>query len=136
MNIVCPHCDVVNKIEYGNNIHCCECKKNFLGNTYGKLKKPLISATAALVIGAFGGYKVDQYISDTSRYPLVIEYEVINSCAYGSKVAIRTNAQVEKTKACLCALDKTMQQVSYKAIKAKGESEFQTRFKENIISCR
>lgn len=136
MNVVCPHCDVVNKIEHGNNIHCCDCKKNFSGNTYRKLKKPLMSATAALIIGAFGGYKVDQHISDNSRYPLLVEYEVINSCAYGSRVAVGAKAQVEKTKACLCALDKTMQQVSYKNIEAKGESEFQTRFKENIISCR
>lgn len=134
MHIECPSCSTDNKIEFGENIICCECKKTFAGHSYKKFKKPLLSATTALFIGAFGTYKADQILFEEQRYPLNVEYEIIDSCVNSSRILMNTYRQTEKTQVCVCALEKTMEVISYKELK-KGESEFLTRFRGSLTSC-
>lgn len=134
MHIECPSCSTDNKIEFGENIVCSECKESFAGHSYIKFKKPLISATTALFIGAFGTYKADQIFFEDQRYPLSVEYELIDSCVNSSRKLMNSYRLVEKTTVCVCALEKTMKEVSYKKLK-KSESEFLTHFRNSIASC-
>lgn len=134
MKIQCPSCLADNQIEFGQNIICGECKKTLAGHSYKKFKKPFVSATAALFIGAFGTYKTDKIFFEDQRYPLSVEYELVDSCANSSHKLMNSHQQAEKTQVCICALEKTMEAISYKDLK-KSESEFVTRFRNNITSC-
>ncbi|WP_284303740.1 hypothetical protein, partial [Marinospirillum insulare] len=97
MQIECPSCSTGNKIEFAQNIVCCECKKSFAGHFYKKFKKPLISATTALFIGAFGTYKVEQVFFEDQRYPLKVEYELIDSCVNASRTRFGSSSYIKKT---------------------------------------
>ncbi len=134
MHIECPSCATENKIEFGENIVCSECKESFAGHSYKKFKKPLLSATTALFIGAFGTYKVDQIFFEDQRYPLNVEYEIIDSCVNSSRILMNSYRQTEKIQVCVCALEKTMEVISYKELK-KSEPEFLTRFRSSLTSC-
>lgn len=134
MRIECPSCSNNNEISFGENIICGECNKSFAGHSYKKFKKPFISATAALLIGSFGTYKVDQIFFKVERYPTYTEYQIIDLCANASRIPMSREQHINKTKVCICALDKTMQEVSYDDLK-KSESKFSTRFRNNIGSC-
>lgn len=134
MQIECPSCSTDNKIEFGENIVCSECKGSFAGHSYKKFKKPLVSATTALLIGVFGAYKADQLFFEDQRYPLIVEYELIDICVNSSRMLLNSSQYSVKTKTCICALNKTMEVISYKELK-KGESEFLTRFRSSIASC-
>jgi len=134
MQIECPSCSKENNIEFGENILCSECKKSFAGHYYKKFKKPLISASTALFIGIFGTYKADRILFEDQRYPLNVEYELIDSCVNSSRMPMNAYRHANKTKVCICALEKTMEDISYKELK-KSESKFLTRFRERISSC-
>lgn len=134
MEIQCPSCEADNTVEFGENITCSECDKSFAGHYYKKFKKPLVSATAALFIGALGAYKVDQIFFEDQRYPSLVEYEIIDTCVNSSVLVRNTSRQVDKIRVCACALDKTMEEISYKELD-KSESEFLTRFRESISAC-
>lgn len=134
MQIECPSCSTDNQIEFGENIICNQCKESFAGYSYKKFKKPLISATAALFIGAFGTYKADQIFFEDQRYPLNVEYELIDSCVNASRTLASVYRQANKTQVCICALGKTMKAISYKELK-KSEPEFLTHFRKSISSC-
>ena len=134
MHIECPSCATENKIEYGDNILCCECNKSFGGYSYKKFKKPFISTTAALFIGVFGTYKAEQIFFDDQRYPLIVEYEIIDGCINSSRTLRTSQEQINRTQVCVCALGKTMKEFSYKESQ-KSESKFLTRLRSNIFSC-
>lgn len=134
MHIECPSCSTDNKIEFGENIICYECKKTFAGHSFKKFKKPVLSTTAALFIGVFGTYKIDQVFLTDQRYPLNVEYELIVNCVYSSHTLRNSVRNVEKTQLCICALERTMEEISYKQLR-KSESEFLTRFRSNIARC-
>lgn len=134
MQVECPACSTGNKIEFGEHIVCCECKKTFAGHSYKKFKKPFLSTSAALFVGVFVTHNVEQAFFDKQRYPLSVEYELIDSCVNSSRMPRTAYRQVDKTKVCLCALDKTTHTISYKDMK-KSEPEFLARFKHSIASC-
>lgn len=134
MHLECPSCSTDNKIEFGENIVCSECKKSFAGHSYQKFKKPILSATTALFIGAFGAYKADQILFEDQRYPLNVEYELVDGCVNSSRTLMNSYRKAEKTQVCLCALEKTMEEISYNQLK-KSESDFLTRFRSSIANC-
>lgn len=131
MQIVCPHCSSTNNIKYAENITCGKCKKTLTGHLYKRFSKPLISATTALVIGAYGTW---QFVAET-RYPVDVEYELVDACINASQNSMDSARRIYKTQICVCALEKTMKEVSYKEMK-RSESEFQTRFRAGVTSCR
>lgn len=135
MHIKCPSCDEDNEIEFGENIVCGSCKKTFSGYYYHKIKKPILSATTAMLIGAFGAYKVDQVFFEKYRYPLDVEYELLNVCINSFSKPVRSSVYAKRTKQCICGLEKTLESVSYKELK-ENELLFQARFQSDFISCR
>lgn len=134
MHIECPSCKTENKIDYADKILCSSCKVSFAGHTYKKFKKPFISATTALIIGVYGTYKVDDLYFDKSRYPVAVEYELIDTCVNSSSRVLNKAQYIKKKKTCFCALANTMDKVSYKEMR-ESESKFITHFKNNINQC-
>ena len=62
------------------------------------------------------------------------EYELINACSSGQIYALSSKSAKEKTSLCVCALEKTVNDISYSDIKG-NEQQFVTRFKANIAAC-
>ncbi|MFM2483768.1 hypothetical protein [Celerinatantimonas yamalensis] len=135
MNIECPSCSEENKIEYGENIICNKCGTTFAGHTYKKFKKPLLSASSALLIGVFGTYKIDQLYLNEQRYPVKIEYEIIDSCVNSDQRAITNHQYLEKKERCSCALELTMDSISYKEA-TSDDSKFLQKFRSNLNHCK
>lgn len=135
MYIECPSCNTDNEIEFAKNIKCSKCKESFAGHSYRKFKKPLISATTALVAGGFFTYQADKLIFEEERYPLKVEYELVDSCVNSSRIWMSTDRHIKKTQLCICALEETMKVISYKELE-KSEPEFLARFKGNIADCQ
>ncbi len=131
MKIECPHCHTDNEIEYAENISCKECEKSFKGYKFSKRK--LVSASAALVVGVVGGYKVNDAL-DEVRYPLEIEYAIVDTCINSSKNALSVSWYKNKREACLCALEKTTKDISYSDYKSSQQS-FLSSFRKNAKSC-
>ena len=133
MHLECPHCSTENKIEYAEHIKCNQCGEAFSGYIYKKFKKTTITAGAALVLGVFGTYKVGQLIAD-ERYPLEIEYEIVSACVNSSQNPMSRQRYVDKTAACICGLEETMKEISYRDYKKSG-FDFTARFFHNTMSC-
>ncbi|MFT6655606.1 MAG: hypothetical protein ACJAWI_002380 [Marinomonas primoryensis] len=133
MQIECPACKKANEIQYGVNIKCGVCKEKLSGHFYKCFKKPLISTSVAVCIAAFGGYQVEKAISD-DRYPMAIEYELINICSSEQLYSLPHKSAKEKTSLCVCALEKTVDDIVYSDFK-ENEKQFVSRFKSNIVAC-
>ncbi len=131
MKIECPHCHTDNEIEYAENISCKECEKNFKGYKFSKRK--LVSASAALIVGVVGGYKANDAL-DEVRYPLKVEYAIVDTCINSSKSAVSTSWYINKRKACLCALERTTKDISYSDYKSSQQS-FLNSFRKNAKNC-
>jgi hypothetical protein len=134
MNILCPSCKLENKIENGEHILCGGCQKPFTGHTYKKYKKPLLSATTALLLGIFGGYKADQWLLDNARYPLETEYALMDSCINSSNIIASYMQRAKKQEICSCALTNTMNDISYSEL-SENEKIFASRFRANAQIC-
>ena len=134
MQIVCPHCSCNNKIEYAENIACEECKKTLAGHTYKRFKKPFISAATVLLIGGYGAYKMETELIGEDRYPVGVEYELIDGCTNSSGSVMNTYMRTNKTELCICALKETMSEMSFQDMK-ESEPGFLARFRKNITSC-
>lgn len=135
MQIECPSCSEGNEIDFGNNVLCCKCGESFAGHAYKKIKNHMISTAGALFIGAYGAYKVDKVVFEDNRYPVSVEYEILDDCANSSGLPMTYEQKVYKTQVCLCALDKTMAVVSYKKMQ-ENEPEFLARFESYVTSCQ
>tara|TARA_R110000744_G_scaffold52291_1_gene112084 strand:+ start:399 stop:803 length:405 start_codon:yes stop_codon:yes gene_type:complete len=133
MQIECPACQEANQIEYAENIKCGKCEKTLANHYYKRFKKPIISTTFAVCIAALGGYQVEKAISD-DRYPMAIEYELINICSSEQLYSLPHKSAKEKTSLCVCALEKTVDDIVYSDFK-ENEKQFVSRFKSNIVAC-
>lgn len=93
----------------------------------------MISASAALVVGTLGGYKVNAALEE-ARYPLAVEYAIVDSCVNSSSNMVSVSWYTNKRKTCLCALEKTEEKISYSDYKADQRS-FLTSFKLHALAC-
>lgn len=135
VHIECPSCSENNEIDFGNNVLCCKCGGSFAGHAYKKIKNNVMSTVGVLFIGAYGAYKVDQVIFEGNRYPVSVEYEILDGCVNSSGLPMPYGQKVYKTQVCICAIDKTMAVVSYKEMQ-KNEPEFLARFRNYVTICQ
>lgn len=133
MNIECPHCSTSNSIEFAEHIICCKCSKSFKGQSFRKLKKPMISAGSAMIIGLIGGYKID-HLLDANRYPVGVEYAIVDSCVNSSAQSLSISRYQDKRAVCLCATEATISQVPYSDFK-ESQMSFSEPFKIAIAAC-
>lgn len=132
MKIECPKCFKKNNLNLEAKVNCGHCKEEITGYTY---KKPIISATTALVIGVGGFYVTDRYVLPEDRYPVAVEYSLIDSCVSSSRGPMRYRHYERKQDVCFCSLEETMKDVSFRDYK-KNENEFLETFAANVKKCK
>lgn len=93
-----------------------------------------MSVTTALLIGAYGTYKVSDTFFEQERYPLRVEYEIVDACVNSSARALLSKSYVKKKEICLCALEATSRTVSYREMQ-NDPAVFTSAFKNNASSC-
>ncbi|MGO3891389.1 MAG: hypothetical protein ACTJHW_10465 [Paenalcaligenes sp.] len=100
----------------------------------GSEKKPLISTFTAILIGGFAVYEIDKRFFAENRYPVAVEYEVVEACVNAGHSALTVAQQKRKKEICTCALVKTQVDIPYKDMKKDGKNFF-SRLKEETSSC-
>ncbi|MCH8500127.1 MAG: hypothetical protein LAT63_16770 [Marinobacter sp.] len=73
----CPHCSEINAVNFGNAITCAKCEKPLTGHRY-RIKIFSLGVIPFLVGFAGYGYVDRNYLSE-SRYPLNVEYSMVNT---------------------------------------------------------
>jgi hypothetical protein len=134
MLIECPHCKHDNEIEYAENIHCNKCEKNFKGVTFSKRK--IITGTAIALLTYVGFHTLNDEVKGYGdRYPIAVEYALLDSCINGSRNSISQNRYLSKRDVCLCALKGAQEDYPYSDYKddAKGLVPI---FRQYANSCR
>lgn len=135
MNIECPHCNTENTIENADNIHCQKCEKSFKGFAFRKYKTSIIGTGVALMLGAYAGQKVDGHFFEPKRYSTAAIYEIVSYCANPTEVLFTQARQQKLAETCICALNKTMSQISEVELKTRS-SEFKKLFNQHVAVCR
>lgn len=100
----------------------------------GGYKKPIVSTLTAVFIGAFGVYKIDQHFFTVHRYPVSVEYEIVDACVNASRTLMPAEQYKRKKEICSCALVKAQEDFSYKDMK-KDASGFTSRLREHSKIC-
>ncbi|SDK62720.1 hypothetical protein SAMN05216212_2786 [Microbulbifer yueqingensis] len=131
IKLECPKCFKDSELSVSAGVTCGHCKEDISEYHY---KRPLISGATALILGAGGFFAVDKYIIDETRYPLEIEYAIIDSCISGSDLPLRRSSYERKQEICLCSMRETMSDISYDDYKSKP-MQFFIQFKQNSASC-
>jgi len=98
-----------------------------------EIRKPVKTTVIAALL-AFSGSQALSYAATDNRYPLAVEHEVLDACVsyYAEPVARRVYGK--RTDVCLCALEDTMNQISYVRYNI-DESGFLNAFEENAKAC-
>jgi len=131
MKIECPNCQTDNDIEFAENITCKGCEKSFKGFKFSKRK--FVSASTALAVGLFGGYKVNGALEE-ERYPIEVEYAIVDTCINSAKNMVSVSWYESKRETCLCALAETEKSVPYSDYKS-DQQLFLSNFKLNARGC-
>jgi hypothetical protein len=131
MFIECPKCFKYNDLKLKENVKCGHCQEELSGHKY---KKRVISVTTALMIGVGGSYATNKYLFTENRYPLAVEYSIIESCVNSHKKPLAYSVYGKKREICLCALEETIDDVSYKKF-SKDETSFLITFEKKAKQC-
>ncbi|WP_019601168.1 hypothetical protein [Teredinibacter turnerae] len=126
-------CSCGDKVEVGATVefHCKTCNKVIEKFT---IKSPLKAAGITAIL-AYGGSQFIDYAITDNRYPLDVEYSVLEACSSSYKVPLSYSSYGSKKKLCLCALEDTMNEISYIRYKV-DEKGFLKAFEENAKSCK
>lgn len=90
---------------------------------------------AILTVLAYGTSQFVEYVITDNRYPTKVEYEVTRSCLSSSQSTLRYKNYNEKLNICLCALEDTMNEISYIRYNV-DEDGFLKAFRENTNECK
>lgn len=134
MQIECPSCSKVNNLDIKKNVVCGACKKPLSGFKYKKHGKPILTVTSAIIIGALGYKSIDTYFLEEPRYPLPIEYSIIEACVNLHKAPLAMKEFETKREICLCSLEETMKDITYDSFKGNEDIFFDT-FEGKINDC-
>ena len=109
------------------------CKKCSTTIERFKIKKPLKAAAILAILGYGGSQFIDYAITD-NRYPMDVEYQIMNSCVSTYKKPLNSSRYRKKQEVCLCAFEDTKNEISYIRFKVDEEG-FLKAFSENAKSC-
>jgi len=98
------------------------------------VKKPLKAASITAILAYGGSQFIDYAISD-NRYPLEVEYAILEACSSSYREPLSYSSYRSKKRLCLCALEDTMNEISYIRYKV-DEKGFLNAFEENATSCK
>lgn len=99
----------------------------------GLFEKPMKSLVIILLLGYGSSQFIDYAITD-NRYPMATEYSIINACLNSHSEPVSYRVYGKKQKICLCAMEDTMNEISYVRYKVQ-ESAFLESFELNAEAC-
>lgn len=112
-------------------VYCGECSEVI---KTVKFKKPMKALGIAILCTAAGGQAVEYAITD-NRYPIKTEYEIVDQCVNAHGKAIKENAYKRIKKICLCALEETMNEISFTRY-IVNENSFINALNRRIKECK
>ena len=84
--------------------------------------KKIASIIMTLIVGGVTGHHIDdiveKYNLEIDRYPLNVEYKIIESCISNYDKPIKRNLYMNKKSICICALEKTELVYDYSSYKS------------------
>lgn len=134
MIIECPHCSEDNEIDYAVNICCKKCHESYKGFEFSKRK--IITGTALALLTYIGVHTLrDEAKGYGDRYPIAVEYALLDSCINGSSNSISQSRYLSKRDVCLCALEGAQEDYPYSDYKDDSKG-FVPIFRRYTKSCR
>ncbi|MCP5170218.1 MAG: hypothetical protein H6999_10750 [Hahellaceae bacterium] len=130
MKIECPKCFKENNLHLAAKVKCGNCQEELTGKTF---KKTIMSGGAILAIGLVGG-QVAEYAFFDNRYPMNVEYSIIEACTSSYQEPVSRAVYGNRKKVCLCAMEDTMNEISYIRYKVEKKA-FLSAFEENANKC-
>ena len=110
-----------------------KCQKPITGHKYGA--KGALSAVLAFTVGFTGYGLVDRNLLDDKRYPMELEYALVNACTNGDINALPRGLYESKQEICLCAVGKTVEALPYNELDER-KSELKTVLSASAKECR
>jgi len=129
LEVDCPHCYEKNRIKLSSAIKCKHCNKPLIGEKY---TKPLISTMTAIILGIGGGVFYEKF--ETDRYPIAIEYSIVNSCMSSYEKPLISKYFSKKKNVCICALKETETEIDFHEY-AKDKNKFLDVFGNKVGEC-
>lgn len=128
-------CKNSERIDAQLEINCLECNKPV---DRIHIKRPIKAAAIAAFVAYLGGQGVEYAVSD-NRYPLDVEQELLSSCMNSYQEPVSRRIYGSRKRVCLCALQGTMNDISYVRFMAE-EAIFEKKFfldafEENAEAC-
>ncbi|MGR5149985.1 hypothetical protein ACQKP8_25995 [Photobacterium alginatilyticum] len=111
--------------------YCSECSSIIEKFT---IQKPLKALGLSLLVAYGGSNFIDYAISD-NRYPLKVETEIFDSCLNSYERPLRHSNYRNKKSICLCALQDTMNEISFTRYSVDEEG-FLNAFSKNANGCK
>jgi len=112
-------------------VSCGACSNQLIKKTITEPYK----VAAILAVLAYGTSQFIEYVITDNRYPTKVEYEITRACVSSSQSALQYKSYSEKLDICLCALEDTMNEISYIRFNV-DEDGFLKAFRENTKECR
>ncbi|EGQ9892969.1 hypothetical protein ACI1G1_003415 [Vibrio cholerae] len=109
---------------------CCTCNQPVKGL---QLKKKLKYMAIIGVVGYGVGQVTENVIFD-NRYPLEVEYSILDACVNSSGSPLSLKQYRSKQKVCLCAVGETINTVNYSSYKSSSH-EFNQVLLRNLNRC-
>ncbi|KPP96783.1 hypothetical protein [Marinobacter sp. HL-58] len=132
VSVNCPACAAVNELDQHRKIECKKCQKPITGHKYGA--RGALPAVLAFTVGFTGYGLVDRNFLDAKRYPMELEYAMVNACANGDQNALLREDYETKQEVCLCAVGKTVETVPYSELDER-KSELRALLFSKLPEC-
>lgn len=129
MKIQCENESCKKDIYIDEKITCPICKQT---QKKKLMIKPLIAGATLALITGIGGYKTGNELAKP-RYPVNVEYSIIDTCVNGNRQAHSLTNINYIRKSCINAFSKAMAEVTYEDYKV-DKANFLQVFKHNIIN--
>jgi hypothetical protein len=114
MKIICPECYKENEISTSNGKECIHCQKSLDKHTFKKTLIPgvLLVAMGAGISQGYQYYK-DSRVVEYQRYPVKIEYALIDKCIASYNDPMSRVSFNKKRDACINAVEQIQGEISY-----------------------
>lgn len=101
-------------------------------------KSKLASVLLLLTAGGLGGHHIDDFIEkynlQMDRYPLKIEYKLLENCVSNYKEPISEKVYANKQAICVCGLEETELEYPFELYR-EDRRTFLNKFEINVREC-